>query len=199
MLVLRRSLSAFVSALLVASTLVVAASPAAAYEVTTTTRDPGKELRADWFAGVPIQRNRPTACFNQSRDSEYVWYCRSIAGSEEHGNRRNWVVDFSPRERPLAVAGSNASRFGISIVTPDGGMYSGCIWESPTNNYTCDYREWKPQVLPRGQNAFALRKLWNWALYVGGSPLACAEGVRDVWRGRTIRATFVVACLGEPM
>lgn len=99
------------------------------------------------------------------------------------------------------VTGSNSSRFGFSIVTSEGGMYSGCIWESPSNNYVCDYRELKPQVLARGGSAktYVLRKLWDWGRYVGGGPAACAEGVLGVWRGESIRRTFLVACAAEPL
>lgn len=93
-----RPISLALVMLLLGSTLVVYASPAAAYEVTSTTRDPGKELRADWYAGIPIEPKRPTACFSQRVESSYEWYCRSIDGipaRPDQRDLRNWLIDFS--------------------------------------------------------------------------------------------------------
>lgn len=128
-----------------------------------------------------------------------------LDGYEEIGDNRNWLIGYEigAGQGPLGWSGLNLGTgdpYGITIVTHGGTVYEGCWWQSPTNDYLCDFRARKQIVLRTSGSAYSyvLRKLWNWTLYTGNAA-GCAGGIAGLWTGQRVTLPLLSDCVDGPM
>lgn len=168
--------------------------------------DPGYALRHDFSLSPGASPGSLTSCLQRTSEvNGREDFCRVIWGHEESGDVSNWHLDLAPcggcahPAEVIASSGSNSDRYGMTIVLDNGGVYEGCRWISPTNDYDCDYAAVKPFVMRTdGHWDFVLRKLWDWS-GAQGNLLGCAGGVVGVWYGGVITLPMLFDCADGPL
>jgi hypothetical protein len=168
--------------------------------------DPGYALRHDFSLSPGIAPGQLTSCVKRASEVDGREHlCRRIMGHEESGDNANYHLDLGPCggcthvAHVIASKGSNTSAYGMSIVLDNGGMYEGCRWISPTDDYECDYWAGEHFVMRTGGHwDFVLRKAWNWAINQGEA-LGCASSIVSLWYGGSVTLPALISCADGPL
>jgi hypothetical protein len=182
--------------------------------------DPQVGLRHAFSLSPGILPGEVTSCMRRrSRARGRHDLCRLVYGIDSLGGRHNmnWLIDGCLPGQPLRnggceriirAKGSNTGNYKYAIVskylTGDNlyiHSYEGCRWQSPTNNYWCDYRTARHIVLNLPGNAWRrfLKVAWSWTGYLSKTA-GCAGSIHRVWiRAERINLPFLTACLDGPL
>lgn len=194
----------------IAMAVCLAVLASACYSWNTMSYDPGKALKVDWYAAIPVEQGHLTACVaqrwkNPDGTVNDGWQCRSVWGAEGKGDPGNWHIDPGGPDDPgnqgiLSVKGSGTSAGGAMLVMEDGRIFEGCEWVSPNNTYNCDYQSkyWSaPFKTTQGYNY--LRATIDWGNYVVDA-LACAGGLTGtLMYGQTWTLPALKDCSSGPL
>ena len=141
-------------------------------------------------------KREPTSCFDVV-DQPGQYLCRIVAGVEETGDKRNFLVR---KEDGLDDSDDDTGRYGHHLVSRDGLAYEGCKqWRS--GDWFCDYASRQPLSHTHyDSSGYVLNVFWAWQKHTRGQA-GCALAINGFWATGGWRAfvPMLDACLNGPM
>ena len=189
------------AALLAALAVIIPTVPASAAEIhaLSTGPDVSYPLRHDFSMAPGIAghgKKEPTSCFNVV-GSQGDYLCRIVAGVEETGDKRNFLVR---KEDGLDDRDDDTGRYGHQLVSRDGVSFEGCKqWR--TGDWFCDYASRQPVSRTHyDSSGYVFNVFWAWQKHTRGQ-IGCALAMNGFWATGGWRAfvPMLDACLNGPM